>query len=83
MSKKILFFDIDGTLIAFDGIFPESAKQALKKAQQNGHEIFLCSGRNRCQIDPVLAEFGFDGYVTSAGADVEYHGGGYCDVRHQ
>ena len=74
MSKKLLFFDIDGTLIAFDGTFPESAKKALKKAQENGHEIFLCSGRNRCQIDPVLAEFGFDGYVTSAGASAEYHG---------
>lgn len=74
MSKKLLFFDIDGTLIAFDGTFPESAKTALKKAQENGHEIFLCSGRNRCQIDKLLSDFGFDGMVTSAGANVEYHG---------
>ena len=79
MSKKLLFFDIDGTLINFDGTFPESAKEALRRAKENGHEIFLCSGRNRNQIGQELRSFGFDGYVTCAGADVEYHG----EIIHQ
>ena len=33
MSRKALFFDIDGTLLSeFDGGIPESAKEALKEA---------------------------------------------------
>jgi Cof subfamily protein (haloacid dehalogenase superfamily) len=74
MNNKVIFFDIDGTLINFDGEFPESAKAALKAAKENGHKIFLCSGRSKCQIEDRLLEFGFDGYVTASGAYVEYEG---------
>ena len=74
MDKKIIFFDIDGTLIGFDGVFPESAQKALKMAKENGHKIFLCSGRSKCQIEDRLLDFGFDGYVTASGAYVEYEG---------
>ena len=51
MNIKAIFFDIDGTLINFDGEFPESAKVALREAKKNGHKIFLCSGRSKCQIE--------------------------------
>ncbi|MBQ7469957.1 MAG: HAD family hydrolase [Pseudobutyrivibrio sp.] len=74
MNSKAIFFDIDGTLINFDGEFPESAKVALREAKKNGHKIFLCSGRSKCQIEDRLLEFGFDGYVTASGAYVEYEG---------
>ncbi|MBP5325186.1 MAG: HAD family hydrolase [Pseudobutyrivibrio sp.] len=74
MNSKAIFFDIDGTLINFDGEFPESAKVALIEAKKNGHKIFLCSGRSKCQIEDRLLEFGFDGYVTASGAYVEYEG---------
>ena len=74
MTSKIIFFDIDGTLINFGGDFPESAKEALRLAKANGHKIFLCTGRSKCQIEERLLEFGFDGFVSGAGAYVEYHG---------
>lgn len=73
-DRKIIFFDIDGTLINFGGDFPESAKEALRLAKANGHQIFLCTGRSKCQIEERLLEFGFDGFVSGAGAYVEYHG---------
>lgn len=71
---KVLFFDIDGTLVNFQGQMPESARSALLKAQSGGHQIVLCSGRSRMQIYPWLLELGFDGIVAAAGAYVE-HGG--------
>ena len=74
MEQKVIFFDIDGTLIDFGGEFPESAKDALQKAKDNGHKIFICSGRSKCQIEKRLLDFGFDGYVCAAGAYVEYEG---------
>lgn len=74
MEQKVIFFDIDGTLINFGGEFPESAKKALVRAKENGHKIFICSGRSKCQIEKRLIDFGFDGYVCAAGAYVEYNG---------
>lgn len=74
MASKIIFFDIDGTLINFGGDFPESAQKALRLAKENGHQIFLCTGRSKCQIENRLLEFGFDGFVSAAGAYVEHHG---------
>ncbi len=71
--SKLIFFDIDGTLINFDGTMPESTLQALKEAQANGHKIFLCTGRSKCQIDDRLMKVGFDGIVAASGAYVEYH----------
>lgn len=72
---KALFFDIDGTLVDFQGRMPDSAKDALRRAQKNGHKIVLCSGRSICQIYPWLLDMGFDGAVCGTGAYVE------CDGR--
>ena len=40
MSKKIFFFDIDGTL-AVKNIIPEDTKEALRKLQNLGHYVFI------------------------------------------
>jgi HAD-superfamily hydrolase, subfamily IIB len=71
---KALFFDVDGTLVNFQGKMPASARTALKKAQQNGHQIVLCSGRSKIQIYPWLLELGFDGIIAATGAYVECGG---------
>ncbi len=71
---KVLFFDIDGTLVNFEGVMPDSAKDALRRARANGHRVVLCTGRSKCQIHDWLKEFGVDGLICGAGAYVEYHG---------
>jgi Cof subfamily protein (haloacid dehalogenase superfamily) len=71
---KLIFFDIDGTLVGFDGKIPESTYRALKLAKDNGNKIFICTGRSRCQIYDYLLEYGFDGIVAATGAYVEYEG---------
>ena len=70
MNGKLLFLDIDGTLTEPGyNVPPASALEAIKKAQQNGHKVFLCSGRNLAMLKPLL-DYGFDGYVASAGGYV-------------
>lgn len=51
-TRKILFFDIDGTLITDDGkrYFPDSAKEAIQKARENGHLAFINTGRVFCDV---------------------------------
>ncbi len=74
MNRKVVFLDIDGTLVNRDGIMPESAKEALRTAKANGHEMVLCTGRSATQIVPVMTgnEDLFSGVVSSAGANVKY-----------
>lgn len=75
MKKKIIFLDIDGTLMDFDGKLPVTAKKALLKAKTDGNRLVLCTGRVKAQIYPELLEMNFDGIIASAGAYVE------CDGR--
>jgi hypothetical protein len=73
-KNKLLFFDIDGTLVGFDGKIPESTYNALDMARSKGHKVFICTGRSRCQIYDYLLAYGFDGIVAATGAYVEYEG---------
>lgn len=72
----LLFFDIDGTLITLDDEhrMPDSTKQALYKVKENGHKIFINTGRVKTAIDRHLLEFGFDGLVCGCGTYIEYEG---------
>ena len=72
----LLFFDIDGTLITLDDshTFPESTKQALLKAKDKGHKIFINTGRVRTAVDKQLKSFPFDGMVCGCGTYIEYEG---------
>ena len=75
MNRKLLFFYIDGTLVGFDQKMPASAQEALRRAKENGHKLFLCTGRCRTQIYPwLLSDHPFDGLVMCAGANVYAEG---------
>ncbi|MBR1865728.1 MAG: HAD family hydrolase [Lachnospiraceae bacterium] len=74
--SALLFFDIDGTLITLDEkhLMPESTREALYRAKENGHKIFINTGRVKTAIDRFLLEFGFDGLVCGCGTYIEYQG---------
>ena len=67
---KYIFLDIDGTLYSpITNETPESALRAIHKARENGHKIFLCTGRSLAEIVTYL-EYDIDGYILAAGAKV-------------
>lgn len=67
---KLIFLDIDGTLTEpGENTPPESALTAIRRARAAGNRVFLCSGRSRAMLRPLLS-YGFDGYVASAGGYV-------------
>lgn len=72
-SKKVLFFDIDGTLLTSKQTIPESAKKALKEAQKQGHLIFINTGRTPYILPDELKNFGFDGFVCGCGTYITLH----------
>ena len=75
MSRKILFFDIDETLM--DGRtqqVPESAIEGIKKAHDKGHLIFINTGRCKFFIPACLQEIAIDGFAYGCGSHIEYQG---------
>lgn len=69
---KIIFLDVDGTLINYEAKLPESAAQAVNEARKNGHRVYLCTGCSKAEIlQRNLCET--DGLIGGNGAYVEDH----------
>ena len=72
----MIFFDIDGTLTTEDNrhYLPETTPIALKKAQENGHLLFINTGRVHCFVDTQIRGMDFDGFVCGCGTTIYYKG---------
>ncbi len=67
MKRKIIFFDIDGTIMDELGYIPESAIRAIRAAQANSIKCIVNTGRPFTHIEPAIVDMGFDGYICSCG----------------
>ena len=73
MNKKIIFFDVDGTLVDVRPAreyVPESTIKAIKETRKNGNLCFLCTGRSLAEIYPHILDIGFDGIIGAGGGFV-------------
>ncbi|MFD3259296.1 Cof-type HAD-IIB family hydrolase [Paenibacillus lentus] len=73
-SKKIIFFDIDGTLLDYRKRLPVSAKEAVHRLQELGHEVALATGRSPFMLQRVAEELRIDSYVGFNGQYVVMRG---------
>jgi len=68
MERKLLFFDIDGTLVVHpDEIIPKSAEIAIHRTRELGNLCFICTGRPPYMLD-LAGKIEMDGYIFSNGA---------------
>ena len=74
MSRKIIFLDVDGTLVDYDNRIPESAIQAIRQARENGHLIYVCTGRSKAEMPQEIWDIGLDGMIGGNGSYVEHEG---------
>ncbi|HEP1818858.1 TPA: HAD family hydrolase [Streptococcus suis] len=74
MMSKIIFLDVDGTLVDYHNRIPESAIRAIRQARENGHLVYVCTGRSRAEMQPELWEIGLDGMIGGNGSYVEHQG---------
>ncbi|HEM4484989.1 TPA: HAD family hydrolase [Streptococcus suis] len=72
--RKIIFLDVDGTLVDYHNRIPESAIRAIRQARENGHLVYVCTGRSRAETQPELWEIGLDGMIGGNGSYVEHQG---------
>lgn len=68
--KKLLFFDIDGTLAYPQQEPPVSTVEAICQARRNGHMAFISTGRTIDSIPDAVSRIGFDGGIFSAGGQI-------------
>ncbi|MDO4798851.1 MAG: Cof-type HAD-IIB family hydrolase, partial [Coriobacteriales bacterium] len=85
---KIVFLDVDGTLIDYEAKCPDSARQAVEQARANEHKVYICTGCSKAEIeqrdlpelDGMIGANG--GYVEDAGEVVLHQGLTTDEVRH-
>ena len=68
--KKLLFFDIDGTLAYPQQEPAASTVEAIRQSRYNGHMAFISTGRTIDSIPGAVSRIGFDGGIFSAGGQV-------------
>ncbi len=73
-KEKFIFFDLDGTLFDFKTGIPDSAKEALKLLNKNGHKTLIATGRTKAMIFDEFYDLGFSGMVCGGGTYVEFAG---------
>lgn len=70
-DQKIIFIDVDGTLVDYENKLPESATKAIRQARKNGHKIYICTGRSKAEVYPYIWDIGLDGMIGGNGSYVE------------
>lgn len=78
-EQKIIFFDIDGTLVnpkergtSLTGGIPEKTKEAIQKLKDKGHLLAIATGRFRVAMEPMAEYLGIDTFVSSNGQEIVY-----------
>lgn len=75
LNKKYVFIDMDGTILDHSNhSVPESAKIALSRARNNGHELVLTTGRPPCLFYGMDKELGFTSFIGANGRIAVHNG---------
>lgn len=70
MNTKYIFIDIDGTLLNPRAGISKGSIEALSQARNNGHKVFICTGRSKSYVDDYVRRLPVDGFIYGAGSHV-------------
>ena len=60
MDKKMIFLDLDGTLLNDEKKLPKVNRDAIDAALKAGHKVLICTGRPLSSVIKLLPAFGLD-----------------------
>ncbi len=60
MKQKMIFLDMDGTLLNDEKKIPEANKQAIDEALAMGHKVLICTGRPLASVKKQIPLLGLD-----------------------
>jgi len=73
-ERKVIFFDVDGTIVTGDHVIPDSAREALHRAHEKGHFLVVNTGRPYGHVEEQVRALPFDGFVCSLGGYIRWQG---------
>lgn len=68
--RKLIFLDIDGTLVDYRNQLPPSAAAAVQAVRAGGNRVYLCTGRLPAEITEEIRSVSFDGLIGGNGTYV-------------
>ncbi|WP_125702192.1 Cof-type HAD-IIB family hydrolase [Lacticaseibacillus daqingensis] len=74
MTKALVFFDLDMTLLNDAKQIPTENLAALHQLQQNDCVPIICTGRNQWELTALQEVSGIDTLICANGADIVLHG---------
>lgn len=74
MEKKIVFFDLDGTLLNEDKVVLDSTKKALRALREKGVTTAISTGRAPRMFDWICRDLSINSYVSMNGQHVIHEG---------
>lgn len=74
MTKKLVLFDLDGTLLTDEHKVLDSTKEALEELKESGHVVMCATGRSYPLAKEIIEEVGFDNTILNNGAVAFYEG---------
>ncbi|PLR97453.1 Cof-type HAD-IIB family hydrolase [Bacillus sp. T33-2] len=70
--KKIVFFDIDGTLLDHDKLLPASTKEGIRQLKEEGIFVAIATGRAPFMFESLRQELDIDSFVSFNGQFVVF-----------
>lgn len=74
MTQKVVFFDIDGTLVDQDKNIPLSTEKAIQQLKDNGIYVVLATGRPPFMFEDIRRELDINTYISFSGQHVVLDG---------
>ncbi|MFF2479549.1 Cof-type HAD-IIB family hydrolase [Paenibacillus sp. NPDC058071] len=74
MPRKLIFFDIDGTLLDHEKQIPPSTRQAVEQLKEAGHELIIATGRGPFMSRDIMDSLGIASSISFNGSYVVYKG---------
>lgn len=72
MKYKLLFLDIDGTILQPDHTYTSSTKEAIVQSKSQGIEVFIATGRPIHEVKDLANELKVDSFIGNNGAYAVY-----------
>ncbi|SES40190.1 Cof-type HAD-IIB family hydrolase [Salipaludibacillus aurantiacus] len=74
MGQKLIFFDIDGTLLDHDKALPATTEQAVKQLKNEGHYVAIATGRAPFMYKRLREKLGIYTFISFNGQYVALEG---------
>lgn len=74
MGDKVIFFDIDGTILDHQKKIPASTREAIERLKEEGHYVAIATGRAPFMFEEIRNELDIDSFVSYNGQFVVFEG---------